>query len=214
MLNDIHNPRPVCWTGAHDVDLKNPDPLTINIRDIARSLSRRPRYGGFSDKLVTVGQHSLLCLDLVQQAKDTFIRGNVGSERMWAKAQLAILLHDAAEAYLSDIQRPLKRTSLFTGYRQLEQVFEAAIADRFDFSEALANPSWPQLKRLTDEMALAAEVAVAFPSAQARWSGLPGVPEQVMQCARLWLGHTSAEHIEDAFVFWADLLYERMRAAA
>lgn len=49
------------------VNLTDPDPDTIDIRDIAWSLSRMPRYVGHttSEIPLTIGQHSLLVVKLV-----------------------------------------------------------------------------------------------------------------------------------------------------
>jgi len=63
----------------------------INIEDIAWGLSRVPRYGGQSDRVLYVGEHSY----------------NV-SKFVKAKNALAGLLHDASEAFLGDIVTPLK----------------------------------------------------------------------------------------------------------
>ena len=76
-------------------------PMTITAEDIctediAHALSLLFRGGGHLASFYSVGQHSLNC------AKEAKARG--WSERL----QLACLLHDASEAYISDIIRPVK----------------------------------------------------------------------------------------------------------
>lgn len=77
------------------------DPMNITTEDIctediAHALSLLCRGGGHLMSFYSVGQHSLNC------AKEAKARG--WSERL----QLACLLHDASEAYISDIIRPVK----------------------------------------------------------------------------------------------------------
>ena len=71
-------------------------PENICLEDIAHSLSLLCRGGGHLKWFYTVGQHSINC------AKEARARG--WSDRM----VLACLLHDASEAYISDIIRPVK----------------------------------------------------------------------------------------------------------
>jgi hypothetical protein len=44
---------------------------------------------------------------------------------------LAALLHDASEAYLCDVPRPLKQTEAFGAYREAEQRLESVIYQAF-----------------------------------------------------------------------------------
>ena len=78
------------------VSLKDPDPATIRIEDIAHSLSRTVRWNAHCHPAYTVGDHSIACMECAFRA------GYPGI------VQLAALLHDAAEAYTGDIVSPLK----------------------------------------------------------------------------------------------------------
>lgn len=69
-------------------------PGDVYIEDIAHALSLLCRGGGQLTYFYSVGQHSLNC------AAEAQARG--WSERQ----QLACLLHDASEGYISDIIRP------------------------------------------------------------------------------------------------------------
>lgn len=75
----------------------NPDPQGILIEDIAHALSLLCRGNGHVKVFFSVGQHCIHC------AKEAEHRGY--STRLI----LACLLHDASEAYLSDITRPVKQ---------------------------------------------------------------------------------------------------------
>ena len=78
------------------IDPLHPDADQIVITDIAHALSMLCRANGHFKSFYSVGQHSINC---IQEAKAR------GYSR---KVQLACLLHDASEAYLSDVTRPVK----------------------------------------------------------------------------------------------------------
>jgi uncharacterized protein len=96
------------------IDLKDPTPEMIHIEDIATALSRICRFGGHSSAFYNVAQHSLLVTYKVPH-----------EAKKWA------LMHDAAEAYLGDVIKPLK-VLLEPHYRLIEERFEQAIIKAFD----------------------------------------------------------------------------------
>jgi len=69
----------------------DPQPESICRRDIIRALSREPRYAGHALFNYTVGQHSVLCSQMIDQTY-----------------ALQAFMHDFAEAYIKDIPHPLK----------------------------------------------------------------------------------------------------------
>lgn len=79
------------------IDPTDPSPEDIHIEDIAHALSMMTRANGHFKTFYSVAQHSINC------ANEAAARGC--SKRI----QLACLLHDASEAYLSDITRPVKK---------------------------------------------------------------------------------------------------------
>lgn len=81
-------------------DPKNPKPEQISILDISVALSRIPRFVGHTDKFFSVAHHSLACLDILDSAKTHLT--------ISPKFRLSLLLHDSAEAYISDIPTPVK----------------------------------------------------------------------------------------------------------
>ncbi len=93
------------YTGKH-FDPVEIDVELIDIRDIAHSLSLLCRGNGHLQHFYSVGQHCVNCL------REAEARGCT------TKIQLACLLHDAAEAYLSDVTRPVKK--LLPEYQAVE----------------------------------------------------------------------------------------------
>lgn len=78
------------------INVVDPDPLSIEITDIAWALSRMPRFSGHSIPYIpySVAQHC------IQVAKELAPHGK--------EIQLYGLLHDAAEAYINDLPSPVK----------------------------------------------------------------------------------------------------------
>lgn len=81
---------------GHKIDPLEPNMESIDIRDIAHALSLTCRGNGHVKQFFSVGQHCVMC------AKEAAARGY--SKRV----VLGCLLHDASEAYMSDVPRPFK----------------------------------------------------------------------------------------------------------
>ena len=96
-------------------DILHPDPEKISIIDIAHSLSMICRFTGHSRHFYSVATHSLLCSSL----------GSIFGNEM----AFACLMHDAQEAYVSDLATPIK--SLFPAYKEVENNLGDAIGKKF-----------------------------------------------------------------------------------
>lgn len=104
----------VTYSGAV-IDPLNPDPEQIRIEDIAHSLSNQCRFTGHTREFYSVAQHSVL-VSYLCDPKDA----------LWG------LLHDASEAYLSDIASPIKQFSdMGSAYKEVERGLMTAIALAF-----------------------------------------------------------------------------------
>lgn len=101
----------------------DPRPDEVNIDDIAHALSMLCRYSGHCLKFYSVAEHS------VHVAQWLFDNGYA-----W-ETILAGLLHDATEAYVADVPRPLKQ-SLPT-YKDAESRVWGAIAARYGLGPEL-----------------------------------------------------------------------------
>lgn len=82
---------------GHMLDLADPQPEDIDIRDIAYALAGMGRYCCHAVRLYSVAEHSFWVGRLLESDGEP-------RERV-----LAGLLHDAAEAYTGDATRPLKQ---------------------------------------------------------------------------------------------------------
>lgn len=88
----------------------------VDIGDIAHALSMKCRYSGHTQKFYSVAEHS------VHIANTALTDGWSAHTALWG------LLHDAAEAYLPDIARPIK--AAMPGFAAIEEGVERAVLDR------------------------------------------------------------------------------------
>lgn len=124
------------FTGKH-FDPVNPDISAVDIRDIAHALSLTCRGNGHVKTFFSVAQHCINC------AMEAEARGY--SRRMI----LACLIHDAGEAYLSDVPRPFKHS--LPEYRQVEEKLLDMIYIKF-LGSALDETEKELVKRIDDDM--------------------------------------------------------------
>ena len=104
------------FSGIH-MSPADPRPEEICIEDIAHALSLMTRANGHFPVFYSVAQHSLDCAAMAQ------------AEGRSSREVLACLLHDASEAYLSDITRPVK--GCLPEYRRIEQVLQEMIYEKY-----------------------------------------------------------------------------------
>jgi uncharacterized protein len=108
-----------------------PRPEDIAIEDIAHQTGMKCRFGGAVTDFYSVAQHSVYV--------SRQVKGN------WA-TRMAALIHDANEAYLPDLQRPIKRV-FAEEWATLESPAEEAIYRHLMGDETLAQVDWAEVKR-------------------------------------------------------------------
>ncbi|WP_065259009.1 phosphohydrolase [Pseudomonas bananamidigenes] len=143
------------WILTHSgrrFNLVNPTAAMISPLDISHALSNLCRFNGHTRTHYSVAQHSLTVSSLVPD-----------------QYKLVALLHDATEAYIGDMTRPLK--ALMPGFRMAEETIWRAICDRFNL-----DPVLPECVIRADLVALATERRDLMPIDPAEWECLRGVP--------------------------------------
>ena len=100
---------------GHQFSPLAPDMEAVDLNDIAHALARIGRANGHFSEFYSVGQHCLDC------AREALARGYS------ARQALLCLLHDASEAYMSDITSPVKkhlRQYIAVEDRLLDMIYE------------------------------------------------------------------------------------------
>jgi hypothetical protein len=137
----------------------------VEIGDIAHGLAHQGRYNGQTSRPYSVAQHSVHLSDYFAA------RGDEELAR-WA------LLHDAAEAYIGDMIRPLK--PIFLSFMEIERKIERCIFDRFDLKGEI-----PEAVKDADTRILTDEFIFLFPKEAVERHGLHARPRLGLNIARL-----------------------------
>lgn len=136
-------------------DYIDPKPEHINIEDIAKGLSNTCRFGGQCD-FYSVAEHSILC-------------ANIAKENGFNKYfQFRVLMHDASEAYIGDMQKPLK--IIMPEFQKTEGRIEKVINIAFGIDV----PKDKVIKEIDLQM-LKAEKKHLFPKDNHVWFGFDSI---------------------------------------
>jgi 5'-deoxynucleotidase YfbR-like HD superfamily hydrolase len=92
----------------------------VNIASIARALSNQCRFNGHVRTFFSVAQHSVMVSMFCDEL-----------DALWG------LLHDASEAYIVDIPRPLKKAAAFSGYMGLEAKVMEVVCEKFGLDKKM-----------------------------------------------------------------------------
>lgn len=133
------------------LDLANPKPDQFTFADIAGALSKICRFGGQCEFFYSVAEHSYHCA--IQAMEDGQSLEN----------QRSVLLHDAAEAFIGDVVKPLK--IMLPDYAELETLMEDCIANKFELT------GYAHVIREIDHAMLIAERKRMFSRDSVLWAG-------------------------------------------
>jgi uncharacterized protein len=142
------------------LDFLNPRASDFTLDDIAHGLSNICRYAGQCDRFYSVAEHSIL----VSEVTETF--------------KLEALMHDAAEAFLGDVTRPLKQ--VVPEFKVLERNIQQAINERFGLSDI----TLAEIKT-ADLSVLAAEQAQIMPAGLSDWAVGAGITPAAIRVSYL-----------------------------
>lgn len=110
----------------------------LDIVDIACALSRVCRYAGHTRRFYSVAEHSVLV-----------------SRHVDPEYAREALMHDASEAYIGDMTRPLKRQPQMAAFVEAEAAIERCVAEKFGLrTDPEAVAAWKSIddRILVDEI--------------------------------------------------------------
>ena len=189
---DIITRRPPRWAGRVPTFTGNEfSPITpkadeVNLQDIARGLAGKYRYGGHSDPLITVAEHSVLVVRII--------------DALWPTSgqQLAGLLHDACEAYTQDIQSPVRqfiKVALPSGemitWGDMERRINTAVAKALGISQDFY--SAPEVAA-ADMLAVSIEKSACPNFRPGKW-GVPAIPPELKDLKLDFLAPAAAQQL-------------------
>lgn len=125
----------MCTVSGRAVAPLVPEQGLLYLPDIAHALAMQCRWGGHTREFYSVAQHCVLVSEILPPA--------------W---QLWGLLHDAAEAYLHDLIRPIKRAfrdNALTVYDDAERAWLQLIVDQYGL-QPLVDGEAPRPVKLAD----------------------------------------------------------------
>lgn len=119
-------------------DFLNTHESMVDLTDIAHALSTQCRFGGHSKKFYSIAEHSVLVSELLPES-----------------LKVAGLMHDAAEAYVGDLVRPLKYLpEIKPVFKKIENNIQRVIHRKFNI---IVNPADEKLIKEADNMVLRIE---------------------------------------------------------
>lgn len=137
-----HDRPSICTYSGVEFFPLSPTVETVFLADIAHGLANTCRYNGQCHSFYSVAQHSVLVSEMLEDTGVELAK--------WG------LLHDAAEAYVSDVCRPIKH--LIPGYADIEARLMQVIASVFGLPS-----EEPSAVKLADRMVFLAERNALFP---------------------------------------------------
>lgn len=134
-------------------DFLDPQPDQFTMLDIANALSKICRFGGQVGQFYSVAEHCCRCAD---QAL---------ADQMPPMGVTVALMHDAAEAFVGDVVKPLK--VMLPEYKTVESRVEAVIAEKWNIDFA----GWMKAVREIDHAMLINERRHLFSKDDVTWTG-------------------------------------------
>lgn len=113
-MENLYAGRLIRTYSGHYFDVFDPNPDHIEIEDIAHSLSLLCRFAGHIKSFYSVAEHSLWV-----------------AHKVAPQNALSALLHDASEAYLIDLPKPIKNE--IPQYLEIEDKVMKVIAKKLGF---------------------------------------------------------------------------------
>lgn len=151
MVSSANGRRDILTISGQYFDFIHPDKYVLNVFDIAHGLSQICRFAGQCSRFYSVAEHSVYVSRIVPP-----------------EHAMAGLFHDAAEAFIGDVSRPLKQ--LLHDYKVIEKRVEASLFRQLQIPYPL-----PACIKHADMRMLRLEQSVLMPPHDDEWASCAGV---------------------------------------
>lgn len=151
----------------------NPDPNEIVIEDIAHALSLITRFGGHTTRFYSVAQHSIYVSQICESR-----------DALWG------LLHDATEAYIGDIPKPIKALHEMESFKKAEDNLQKVIMQKFQLDTGR-----PPNVKTADIRMLMAEKLQLMTNSDLKLDKFPGISP-----AEIKIEDLSSSTVEQSFL--------------
>lgn len=156
----------------------DPQPEQICLEDIAHALAFNCRYNGHSKKFYSVAEHSVYVSYIVSE-----------EDALWG------LLHDAAEAYISDLPKPFK-DGIAEHIDPHEEKILWAIAEKFGLEEL-----YPPSVKKADWAVLVAERTQVMEHQEHIWDSVVNFPDDPPEIEiEFWPPHVAKQRFIGRFL--------------
>ncbi len=158
-----------CWIRTYSgkvFNFVNTDPESIDMQDIGHALGLICRFTGHVKEFYSVAEHCIWVSTLTYKYALSGVSGvcRKVSNKEAAKIGLYALLHDASEAYVTDLNSPAK--SLLPEYKALEKKISDAINEKYG---VVFDEEPPQVKYADNTMLVAEAKALLFETDFSNW---------------------------------------------
>ncbi len=132
----------------------DPEPDKICIEDITHALSMLCRFNGHCKVFYSIAEHSIRVANFVKQTFYPYTNKRIVRKKRDLTIELYALLHDSAEAYNSDIPRPIK--SSLTNFKDIENKILEIILEKFCLTNYISE-DYKKFIQDADDILLATE---------------------------------------------------------
>jgi hypothetical protein len=146
----------------------DPKAEDMSIRDVAHHLSLQCRFNGATKDFYSVAEHCV-----------------IGSYLVPPEDAFEFLMHDAAEAWLGDLIRPMKNHSILGHeYKRIEAMVEAQVRERWGLADEM-----PASVKRVDQALCVVELAQAFEIPRRGSEDLDSLSMPELPTLRFWPWH-------------------------
>jgi 5'-deoxynucleotidase YfbR-like HD superfamily hydrolase len=146
----------------------------IDLVDIAHSLSMQCRFNGHVQRFYSIAEHSYWASIRAADLAAAKVRSGEINQKHGVAITITALFHDAAEAYVGDMVRPLKKLRGMELFSEIEDKIIGIIQQKYGFP---VDPIARAIVKQADNEMLAIEQRDLMSPCTRTWEGMLPIPE-------------------------------------